>query len=166
MKNINILVVFLLSFIACRGQEKLEKEENTADIQSHYQSFGQKIGTSESLSDQEMAQKFDMLNVNDTLNTKFTATVTDVCQAKGCWMKLSLNDKEVMVRFKDYGFFVPMDISGKEVVVNGKAFVEAMSIADQRHYAKDGGQSEAQIAKITQPKKTYSFEADGVLLKE
>ncbi|MFH6602035.1 DUF4920 domain-containing protein [Maribacter algicola] len=166
MKNINILVGFLLFFIVCNAQEKPEIGENTADLPSHYRSFGQKIAASESLSDQEMALKFDMLGANDTLNTKFTATVTDVCQSKGCWMKLALNDKEVMVRFKDYGFFVPMDISGKEVVVNGKAFVEAMGIEDQKHYAKDGGQSAAQIAKITEPKKTYSFEADGVLLKE
>jgi len=167
MKNINILVVFLLLFVVCKGQETKKKDENKADMAIDYQSFGEKIEAAKSLSDEEMAQKYDGLAVSDTLVIQFTATVTDVCQAKGCWMKLSLSDeKEIMVKFKDYGFFVPKDIAGKEVIVNGKAFVEAMSVEDQKHYAKDGGQSEEEIAKITEPKKTYSFEADGVLLKE
>ena len=167
MKNINILVVFLLLLGACNAQEAKKKDENKADMAMEYRSFGEKIEVEKSLSEKEMAQKFDGLAVSDTLDTKFTATVTDVCQAKGCWMKLSLNDnREIMVKFKDYGFFVPKDITGKEVIVNGKAFVEAMSIENQKHYAKDGGKSEEEIAKITEPKKTYSFEADGVLLKE
>jgi len=61
---------------------------------------------------------------------------------------------------------MPKDIAGKEVIVNGLAFVEEMSVEDQRHYAEDGGKSEDEIAKITKPKKTFGFEADGVLLKE
>ena len=82
-------------------------------------------------------------------------------------MKLELQDgEETMVRFKDYGFFMPMDIKGKEVIVNGFAFVEEMSVEDQKHFAKDGGKSEAEMAKITTIKKTLSFEADGVLLKD
>jgi len=70
------------------------------------------------------------------------------------------------VKFKDYGFFVPKDIDGEEVIINGKAFVNEVSVEEQRHYAKDAGQSEEEIAAITKPKKTYSFEADGVLLKQ
>ena len=61
---------------------------------------------------------------------------------------------------------MPKDIKGKEVIVNGLAFVEEMSVKDQKHYAKDGGKSEAEIAEITSPKKTLGFEADGVLLKD
>ncbi|MBT8271127.1 MAG: DUF4920 domain-containing protein, partial [Bacteroidia bacterium] len=85
----------------------------------------------------------------------------------GCWMKLNLGEGEqVMVRFKDYGFFMPKDIAGKEVIINGFAFVDEMSVSDQKHYAEDAGESEDAIAAITEPKKTYSFEADGVLLKD
>ena len=36
-------------------------------------------------------------------------------------MKLDLeNGEEAMVKFKDYGFFMPKDIAGEEVIVNGK----------------------------------------------
>ena len=82
-------------------------------------------------------------------------------------MKLKLeNDEQVMVKFKDYGFFMPKNIAGKEVIVNGKAYVTEVSVEEQRHYAEDAGMSSEEIAMITEPKKTYSFEADGVLLIE
>ncbi len=93
--------------------------------------------------------------------------VMSVCQNKGCWMKLDLgNNKESMVRFKDYGFFVPLNADHKEVIVNGKAFVTEISIDELRHYAKDAGNSEEEIAAITEPEFTYAFEADGVLMKQ
>ena len=86
---------------------------------------------------------------------------------KGCWMTLNMADgNQVMVKFKDYGFFVPKDIAGKEVIINGKAFVEEVSVGDQKHYAEDAGKSAEEIAAITAPKKTFSFEADGVLIKD
>ena len=71
-----------------------------------------------------------------------------------------------MVKFKDYGFFVPKDIEEKEVVIHGKAFVAEVSVEEQRHYAEDNGKSEAEIAEITLPKRTLSFLADGVLIKK
>jgi len=82
-------------------------------------------------------------------------------------MKLDLgNNKESMVRFKDYGFFVPLNADHKEVIVNGKAFVTEISIDELRHYAKDAGNSEEEIAAITEPEFTYAIEADGVLMKQ
>ncbi|MGB5555100.1 MAG: DUF4920 domain-containing protein [Flavobacteriaceae bacterium] len=167
MKTFNLLFVFLMLFGACKGQVAKEEASKTDPIEAEYLTFGDKIEATGSLSGDEMVEKFNALAVADTLNTKFTATVTEVCQSKGCWMKLQLQDgKETMVKFKDYGFFMPKDIAGKEVIVHGKAFVEAMSVDDQRHYAEDGGATETEIAQITEPKKTFSFEADGVLLKQ
>ena len=75
-------------------------------------------------------------------------------------------DKNIMVRFKDYGFFVPLDASGKEVIVKGKAYVNKVSVADLKHYAEDAGKSEEEIAEITEPKIEYAFEANGVLIKK
>ena len=61
---------------------------------------------------------------------------------------------------------MPKDLAGKEVVINGKAFVNEMPVDEQRHYAEDAGKSKEEIAQITIPKKTFSFEADGVLIKQ
>ncbi|WP_337251636.1 DUF4920 domain-containing protein [Maribacter halichondriae] len=154
MKAFNILVVFLLLLGTATAQEAEPNKGMDVNTAKGYASFGQKITDSGTMSSQEMAEKFNAIAVADTVETKFKAKVVEVCQAKGCWMKLTLEDgHETMVRFKDYGFFMPKDITGKEVVVRGKAFVEAMSVEDQKHYAKDAGMSEQEIAKITAPKK-------------
>ena len=110
-------------------------------------------------------QILEKLTVKDSLQAQITGTIKEVCQVKGCWMKVGLTTgEEVLVRFKDYGFFVPTNSSGKSVVMNGKAFIEEMSVEDQKHYAEDEGASEEEIKKITKPKNTYRFEADGVLI--
>ncbi|MCJ7468082.1 MAG: DUF4920 domain-containing protein [Maribacter sp.] len=167
MKIFNILVVFLLVLANGRAQETLKDDVNTKESTIAFQSYGEKIDAMGSISSGAMTQKFDEMTIADTIQTKFNARVIDVCQAKGCWMKLQLaHGKEVMVRFKNYAFFVPKNIAGKEVVVNGLAFVEDMSIEDQKHFAMDEGRTSNEIAQIIRPKRTYSFEADGVLLKE
>jgi hypothetical protein len=108
---------------------------------------------------------YEGLVATDTLQTQMMGEVTEVCQAKGCWMKVKLDSEdEVFVRFKDYGFFVPKDAAGKKVVMNGAAFLEEMSVEDQKHYAEDEGASEDELAQITAPKRTLRFEADGVLI--
>ena len=75
-------------------------------------------------------------------------------------------DQTVMVRFKDYGFFMPLNSDGKEVIVEGKAFVRETSVDELKHYAEDAGKSKEEIAKITEPERTLSFEAIGVLMKK
>ena len=167
MKGFNILVVFLVLISVGHGQEPKQKIDEKGIKQNELLVFGNKIIGEGSISSQEMTEKYSNMSVTDTLQIKFNGVVSDVCQAKGCWMKVQLKDgNEAMVRFKDYGFFVPKDITGKEVIVNGFAFVEEMSVEDQRHYAKDGGKSKEEIEKIMDSKKTYGFEADGVILKQ
>ena len=98
---------------------------------------------------------------------KLKAKVTSVCQMKGCWMTIASDDqpeKSFHVNFEDYGFFVPKDISGREVILEGKAFKEVTSVDELRHYAEDEGKSEAEIDSITAPVEKYKFTATGVRL--
>ena len=89
----------------------------------------------------------------EKFNTSFKAKVTEVCQMKGCWMKLDIGNKnEVMVNFKDYAFFVPKDIKGKDVIVSGEAYTRTISIDELKHYARDRGDSETIIEAIEKPK--------------
>lgn len=46
------------------------------------------------------------------------------------------------------------------------AHIEESSVEAQRHIADDGGKSKEEIAEITEIKKTYAFEADGVLIRK
>lgn len=73
-------------------------------------------------------------------------------------------DEEMMVKFKDYGFFVPTDISGREVVMHGVAYYQTTSVEELQHYAEDAGKSAEEIATITEPKRELRFLADGVKL--
>ncbi|MDB5236099.1 MAG: hypothetical protein JWR44_3092 [Hymenobacter sp.] len=106
------------------------------------------------------------LGTRDSAQVKLVGKATAVCQAKGCWMTLPTADgKQMRVRFKDYAFFVPKDLSGHDVVVSGWAHRTTTSVADQQHYLRDAGKPEQEIAAITQPKQEVSFLADGVLVQ-
>ena len=148
--------MFML-LIACKAEQKKEVS---------YLTFGKEISNKHILSKDQVIETYNKLAVGDTVNIKFSASVNEVCQTKGCWMLLDIGANEAMVKFKDYGFFMPKNIADKEVIVNGKAFVSEVSIEEQRHYAEDAGKSEDEIAKIIEVKKTLALEADGVLLIE
>lgn len=168
-KLIILLSVFVLLF-ACKSENKETKIEDVTEtkteVEVSYLSFGEKISDENLLSKKEIMETYKNLKAGDTAIVKFTAKVNEVCQAKGCWMRLDIGDNEAMVKFKDYGFFMPKNITDKEVIVHGKAFVAEVSIEEQRHYAEDAGKSKEEIAAIIEVEKTLSFEADGVLLIE
>jgi len=165
MKSVTLLIICVLVLNSCKNKTGESEEVTKQEEQIEYASFGKEIMASDAMASSSMAYHYKTMNVGDSINSKMVAKVNEVCQAKGCWMTLNLGDgDEVMVKFKDYGFFVPKDIAGKEVIINGKAFVNEVSVDEQRHYAEDAGKSKKEIALITEPKKTYSFEADGVLL--
>ncbi|MDO5969931.1 DUF4920 domain-containing protein [Flavivirga aquimarina] len=167
MKPITLVIICVLVLNSCKNknEEQLKITPKTEDIA--YTSFGKKIIADDAIMATSMAKHYKTMSTGDSINSKMIAKVNSVCQAKGCWMTLNLEDgNEVMVKFKDYGFFVPKDITGKEVIVNGKAYVKEVSVDELKHYAEDADKSTEEIAAITQPKRTYSFEADGVLLKQ
>ena len=165
MKKILITITCLVFLVACKEQKDKAEESRKEPIA--YLSFGEKITEENVISKETMAEKFNALKEGDTIDVKFASSINEVCKSKGCWMKLDLGDeKESMVRFTDYGFFMPLDSDNKDVIVDGRAYVTKMSVKEQQHYAEDAGQSEKEIAKIKDPKYTYAFEADGVLMKK
>ena len=163
MKNLFMMLSLALVFVSCKENktEVAVVEEPTVE----YAVFGDSIVAAEALSSEEMAAMYANLKEGDTVNVKFKSAINEVCQKKGCWMTLNLaDDKQAFVKFKDYGFFVPMNAQEKEVIVSGKAFVGIESVDELKHYAKDAGKSQAAIDSIVAPKVTYSFMADGVLI--
>ena len=162
-KNGILLFVLMLAF-SCKNDNSSQVIQETEDIA--YASFGDEIKAEGALSAADMSEKYLALKEGDTINTKVTASINEVCSKKGCWMKLDLgNGEEMMVRFKDYGFFMPLNAEG-DVIIDGKAFVTETSVDELRHYAEDAGKSKEEIEAITEPKRTFGFEANGVLLKQ
>ena len=147
MKNLLALLLCLSLAFQAQAQEK----------------FGKKINEKSAIEASRLPAK---MGDKESMNTKVTGTVESVCQAKGCWMKLKMDNGETMrVTFKDYGFFVPKDIAGKTVVVEGLAQKKTTPVSELRHYAEDAGKSKAEIAQITDPKDELAFVANGVIVK-
>jgi len=168
-----IALLFTLSLLLLSCNESKEKQDSTTDIveetqeiAANYKSFGEKISDENITSTNQMIAKYKVMKEGDTTNIKFKAKVNSVCQNKGCWMRLDMGEMESLVKFKDYGFFMPKDIAGKDVIVQGKAFVEQTSIEDLKHMAEDAGKSQKEIDAITDTEISYSFISEGVLLVE
>jgi len=170
MKDLWIIpFLAFLSLISCKNADKNGVEE-TSEVPQElaYSSYGEEFPATNVLSANQVEERFDSLKPGDSIELSFKTTVNSVCKNKGCWMTLDLSEHEedVMVKFKDYGFFVPKDIEQKEVIVTGRAFVAEISVEEQQHYAEDKGEDPEKIAAITEPKRTMSFIADGVLIKD
>lgn len=168
MKKFAAILALSLIFISCKNEKSNKETEVLAENNTtSYNSFGDEINLESAISASEALNKFNSLKPGDTLDLKFTSKIKNVCKKKGCWMILELPEGEdVRVTFKDYGFFVPKDSENTDVIVEGKAFINEMSIEDQKHYAEDEGKSEAEIAAITSPEVSRAFIANGVLLKK
>ena len=172
LKKTLFSAVLALMLSAC-GNETASSEtgaeaETAAQEAPTFLSFGETITAEEAISYEALQSKMSSTEA-DSVAVKFTGTVQEVCQAKGCWMTIASDEEgaePIMVRFKDYGFFMPKDIAGRQVIMDGHAFVEETSVDELRHYAEDAGKSEAEIAAITEPELGVRFLASGVLLLE
>ncbi|WP_029035292.1 DUF4920 domain-containing protein [Salinimicrobium terrae] len=162
MKNIRLLLLIssvMISFSVFSQENLVDKDV--------YISVGEEVETSNILSAYNMQERYETLKPGDTLNVTFKADVASVCKKKGCWMNVALEDgREVMVKFKDYAFFVPKDIENREVIMEGKAYVTEMSVEDRQHYAEDAGKTVEEVKAINTPAVTLSFLADGVKIKK
>ncbi|MDF2453689.1 MAG: hypothetical protein K0S26_3193, partial [Bacteroidota bacterium] len=123
---------------------------------------GKKIDESGAIA---IAELPSLLKTKDTVAVKIKAKAVSSCANKGCWMTLQIDEKnEAFVKMKDYGFFVPMAIAGKNVVLDGIAFIKTTTVAELKHYAEDGKKSQAEIDAITEPKQEIRFLANGILV--
>ena len=144
-------VVVVFGMLASCGQTKTSKDGF----------YGESFDVENAISVEEMVKKLSIEQPIEGL--KVTGKVEEVCQAKGCWLSLGTeNDGNVRVTFKDYGFLVPKNISGKTVVIQGTGQIEVTSVSDLKHFAEDEGQSEEEVAAITEPLEEFTFVATGV----
>ncbi|WP_316826696.1 DUF4920 domain-containing protein [Pedobacter miscanthi] len=127
---------------------------------------GQKFGEEVKPGDVKPAAKMETaMGDKKTVDMKIEGKVVDVCKKKGCWMTLEMpNGDPMRVTFKDYAFFMPKDIVGKTVVLDGLAKKQTISVETLRHYAEDARKTPEEVAKITDPKKELAFEAKGVVI--
>ena len=158
MKNILFLSLLIISSACAQETIPVPSSDGmqygdliTADDAMSYEELIAKLGESQELTD-----------------IKVEGKVEGVCQAKGCWMNIvsekDANMEAMFVKFKDYGFFMPKDLAGQNVIMHGKAFKEETPVDELRHYAEDEGKSKEEIEAITEPKVELKFLADAVLI--
>lgn len=84
--------------------------------------------------------------------------VTEVCQPKGCWIKVAETPNSAETLFVKFtcpveGRLIPLDAVGRQTWVEGELEIEEVSQEDARHYAEDSGASAEEIARIVGPQK-------------
>ena len=94
---------------------------------------------------------------------KISGLITEVCQARGCWMILVDGDSHARIFFEDYGFFVPTDTSMQRAVLFGTLSEQVLSHEAAEHLAEDAGR-EALFASGEQIKE-YTIIAKGVQIE-
>lgn len=148
-KLLLIAIVFIL--VACNSKT--------------YTSFGVEISDQPTHSFNTI---YDLAQNGEVNNIVLEGEITQTCAKKGCWMDVKVSEQDtLMVRFKDYGFFVPKEgVEGLRTVVKGKAKMDTISVEMLRHYAEDAGDSEEEILNIMEPKYVLEFIAEGVLIEQ
>lgn len=157
-----IAIGVIVGLSSCSNDSPKTESANTLD--TSYMYFGDTITNIGAINASELT---NLMHIQDSLKVKLTANIEEVCQNKGCWMNINLGtDKSMKVKFKDYAFFVPKDSKGKEVIMEGIAFRDTISVDELRHYAEDAGKSKKEIQEIVAPEVNIGFEASGVIIKK
>jgi hypothetical protein len=158
MNKLFSALIALALFTSCTNSQKNEVVENLKGTAV----FGDSIKSDQVI---ELASLQKEMADQAKKDVKIKGIVKEVCQSKGCWMLMDLGDgKDIRITFKDYKIFMPKDLAGKEVVLDGFAYTDTTSIESLRHYAKDAGKSQAEIEAITSPKVQLAYEAKGVVV--
>ena len=152
MKKNILLVTISLFILSCQNNKQVNK-------------YGDQTITM--LNTIEGSQLRTILSTKDSIQTKIIGKINAICQKKGCWMEMDLGDNQnILIRFKDYGFFVPMNAVGKTAIVEGVARVDTLSIEWLKHQLDDANASQEEIDAIINPEISYTIEeATGVIIK-
>ncbi len=166
MKRVSCIAVLIAGMAFWIGCKNSGTTTSAEDTETTVTSFGTGVTNPDAVMSFEQVNA--RLEQTDSTHAILRAKVTEVCQAKGCWMNVvdpaGGSEEEIFVQFKDYGFFMPKDLAGKEVIMEGLAYKEITSVEDLKHYAEDEGKSPDEIAGITEPVLQKKFMAFGVVL--
>ena len=119
-----------------------EPVESTAD----YETFGTALD--ESLTDVTLTTLVEDSDSYLGEPVLVTARVSQVCQKKGCFFIAQDGGAMLRVSFKDYGFFVPTDISGRRVTMVGELIQREISEEQAAHMSEDLGDADAMQAGV------------------
>lgn len=153
MKQIFSFLLLSFLFVGVANAQPPSGDANVGDV------YGQKFTAGKKIN----AKQLDKKLASGPVDGVISGEVLEVCPKKGCWMKLKLdNNKVVTVKMKDYGFFVPVSLTGKKVQVDGRVESVTTSVEELKHLAEDAKKPQSEIDKITEPKNEVKVMANGI----
>lgn len=156
MKSLYSFIILLFIGISLQAQPpSVPAEKGTV--------FGAATTADDAISVEQLASIMKSREGKKT-EVKLKGTVTTVCEAMGCWLKVKSANGDLMVRMKDHAFFVPLALNGKEIVIDGIAEEKQTSVAQLKHYAEDANKSKEEIDAIKEAKTELTITAKGVLV--
>lgn len=156
------LILFsALVFVGCSGLPKTGKLPPPPSIDGKYGKVDFAVSPAE-----DLAKTFPTLEQVRTQGPGKTqivkAKVVDVCQKKGCWMKVQGPREPIRVTFEGYSFFVPLELKGREVVMKGRYVLYRETVAEQKHLLEDAKRPQSEIDAIKEPREVIRFVASGI----
>lgn len=133
MKQTIILLLILCASSMLSAQTISLSEPVAKD--SNSETYGQVLNTAlKAVSISDLATgSAQYINQPFQLKTR----IAKVCQKKGCFFIAQQNEHVFRVSFKDYGFFIPTDSSGKTVLLNGELIQKEISEEQAAHFSAD-----------------------------
>lgn len=130
-----VLMVIAATLISLSASADSIRLSEPVSQNKHYETFGSILNESlPALSLSELLEK-----ANDNLGKTFLVEtrIAKVCQKKGCFFIAQQNQHVVRVSFRDYGFFIPTDSSGKVVTLAGELIEKEVSEKQAAHFNAD-----------------------------
>jgi hypothetical protein len=163
--KLQLASIFLMAGLVWACSQSAQKNQEETDYELSY--YGEKI---EQMSVVAAADIRGKLETVDSVELQVEGIITEVCKKKGCWMKIDIgNGESLTVRFKDYGFFVPVESQGKIALIDGvlkKEINEDHGHNHGHHHDHDHKEGEACHQDENTSEYTFNFTAKGVILKE
>ncbi|MCT4663640.1 MAG: DUF4920 domain-containing protein [Flavobacteriales bacterium] len=168
MKKIAIALLSVFMISSCSQEAPKEKKTNlfTGDIKKeNHIAFGEDL-VLENKKVYKMSAFNELTKGKENEELILAGTIDKVCTKKGCWMSMkNPNGESVFVSY-DYKFLLPINVDGRNAILKGVVSNDTTSVKDLKHYAEDAGKTEAEIAKITEPKIEKTILASTVWIKK
>lgn len=137
-------ILFVLGFLAMApqtfaGEDEVKRLSEPVEVTSSYEVFGTTFpddGVHLSLGD--LVKEDEKYQDREVL---LETRIAKVCQKKGCFFIAQDGAATARVSFKDYGFFIPTDSGGKDVVLLGTFSRKSVSKEEAEHFAEDLGET-------------------------
>lgn len=160
MKKLILLLSLIVSYSTAFAQDTNEVIRLSEPVQEteKFEIFGAELEYGSLI-----PSKLSTLLQSDEVKDQVTliTTVSEVCNKKGCFFIAQDGDFTARVSFKDYGFFIPTDSKGKEVILVGDLSIETLSEEKAKHYAEDMGKDSDHIEG---EQKEYSIVATSIIV--